>query len=78
MSGDVIQNHKGQPSQTCVQQLCSWRIPNLYSEAKELVCGGSPIVCVLIERKAQLKVGAAAAQNQLGAAACTTQVYSHG
>ena len=28
--------------------------PNLYSEAIELVCGGSPIGCVLVECKAQL------------------------
>ena len=27
--------------------------PNIYSEAIELVCGGSPIGCVLVERKAQ-------------------------
>ena len=26
--------------------------PNIYSKAKELVCGGSPMVCVLVERKA--------------------------
>ena len=26
--------------------------PNLYCKAIELVCGGSPIVCVLVERKA--------------------------
>ena len=26
--------------------------PNLYCEAIELVCGGSPKVCVLVERKA--------------------------
>ena len=30
-----------------------WRQPNLYSKAIELVCGGSPIGCVLVERKAQ-------------------------
>jgi hypothetical protein len=32
--------------------------PNLYCEAKELVCGGSPIGCVLVdvERKAQDRV----------------------
>ena len=30
-----------------------WRKPNLYSEAIELVCGGSPIGCVLVEWKAQ-------------------------
>ena len=27
--------------------------PNLYCEAIELVCGGSPIGCGLVERKAQ-------------------------
>ena len=26
--------------------------PNIYCEAIELVCGGSPKVCVLVERKA--------------------------
>ena len=31
-----------------------WRKPILYSEAIELVCGGSPIGCVLVECKAQL------------------------
>ena len=30
-----------------------WCIPNLFSRAKELVCGGSPIVCVLVEYKVQ-------------------------
>ena len=30
--------------------------PNLYCEAIELVCGGSPIGCGLIERKAQDRV----------------------
>ena len=30
-----------------------WRKPNLYGKAIELVCGGSPIFCVLVERKAQ-------------------------
>ena len=30
-----------------------WRKPNLYSEAIELVCGGSPIGCALVEWKAQ-------------------------
>ena len=30
-----------------------WRQTKLYSEAIELVCGGSPIGCVLVERKAQ-------------------------
>ena len=29
--------------------------PNLYSEAIELVCGRSPIGCLLVERKGQLK-----------------------
>ena len=27
--------------------------PKIYSEAIELVCGGSPICCVLLERNAQ-------------------------
>ena len=27
--------------------------PNLYCEAIELVCAGSPICCVLVERKSQ-------------------------
>ena len=30
--------------------------PNLYCEAIELVCGGSPIGCRLVERKAQDRV----------------------
>ena len=30
--------------------------PNLYCEAIELVCGGSPIGCGLVERKAQDRV----------------------
>ena len=30
--------------------------PNLYCKAIELVCGGSPKVCVLIERKARHRV----------------------
>ena len=30
--------------------------PNLYREAIELVCGGSPIGCGLVERKAQDRV----------------------
>ena len=30
-----------------------WCITNLYSKAIELVCGGFPIVCVLVECKAQ-------------------------
>ena len=34
--------------------LIHWRKPNLYSEAIELVCGGSPIGCVPVECKAQL------------------------
>ena len=29
--------------------------PNLYCEAIELVCGGSPIGCGQVERKAQLR-----------------------
>ena len=29
------------------------RIPNLFNKTIELVCGGSPIVCVLVEWKAQ-------------------------
>ena len=42
-----------------------WRhlcIPNLFSGAIELVCGGSPIACILIECKAQHS---------------KTQIYSH-
>ena len=30
-----------------------WHIPNHYSKAINLVCGASPIDCVLVERKAQ-------------------------
>ena len=30
--------------------------PNLYCEAIEVVCGGSPIGCGLVERKAQDRV----------------------
>ena len=30
--------------------------PNLYCEAIELVCGGSPKICVLVERKSRLRV----------------------
>jgi hypothetical protein len=30
--------------------------PNLYCEAIELVCGGSPKICVLVERKSQHRV----------------------
>ena len=30
-----------------------WRPTKLYSKAIELVCDGSPIGCVLVERKAQ-------------------------
>ena len=30
-----------------------WRQTKLYSKAIKLVCGGSPIGCVLVERKAQ-------------------------
>ena len=30
--------------------------PNLYCEAIELVCDGSPKICVLVERKSQLRV----------------------
>ena len=36
------------------QDSAHWRKPNLYSEAIELVCGGSPIGCVPVECKAQL------------------------
>ena len=52
--------------------------PNLYCKAIELVCGGSPKACVLVERKvrhslcprkeespAQSKVGAIAAKTSL-------------
>ena len=44
--------------------ICSWMDilykgigakPNLYCEAIELVCGGSPIGCGLVERKPQLR-----------------------
>ena len=31
---------------------CIGAKPNLYCEAIELVCGGSPKICVLVERKA--------------------------
>ena len=37
----------------------------LYSEAIQLVCGGSPIACVLVERKAQHRVGATAHRTSL-------------
>ena len=30
--------------------------PNLYCEAIELVCGGSPRICVLVERKSKHRV----------------------
>ena len=37
--------------------------PNLYCEAIELVCGGSPKICVLVET--QSKVGELAAKTSL-------------
>ena len=42
--------------------------PNLYCEAMDLVCGGSPKVCILdcrVESLAQSKVGAMAAKTSL-------------
>ena len=50
----------GIPSFNCKQQVPSdlpiGAKPNLYCEAIELVCGGSPIGCGLVERKAQDRV----------------------
>ena len=39
-----------------VQRTAIGAKPNLYCEAIELVCGGSPIGCGLVERKAKDRV----------------------
>ena len=55
----TIGNAEVSSSQNTIKQPWPFTIgakPNLYCEAIELVCGGSPNVCILVERKAWHRV----------------------
>ena len=63
LAGGTIVNTMSEPdtklgfsSVLLVAAVCIGAKPNLYCEAIELVCGGSPKICVLVERKSRLRV----------------------